>query len=353
MKRISHQLQQAVDEGLLEDKNTLKGVLESIARDFHVKKNVRRYQAPFKLFLEVIMLWGGPRLATFVALNFCGPEVHSIYRWHNQHRVHLEGGIKKTNFEALRDVYKQIMEKLGLSSVPVLAAEDETAIIGQVSYSEATDELLGFCGIAGPDHECLEYFTITVGEGEAGYNIVTAFSDCKIGSYARAVLLNPVHPNLPRFAILTMPTCNKFDTDFVQRQWNDVQQLYQHILEPTIGPLIGNSSDGDSRRRKLMLQLASSDDGVRFKPIPSDLGFVFSCRRENREDGRYLLRGMCDQDYVHNHKKLLNPLDHATRILMMGDYLVHMNHLQLIYDVLPCHDHGLGVNDINRRDRQN
>ena len=52
---------------------------------------------------------------------------------------------------------------------------------------------------------------------------------------------------------------------------------------------------------------------------------------------------MCDQDYVHNHKKLLNPLDHATRVLRMCEYLVHMNHLQLVSEVFPFADHGLGV----------
>ena len=61
----------------------------------------------------------------------------------------------------------------------------------------------------------------------------------------------------------------------------------------------------------------------------------------------------CDQDYVHNHKKLLNPLDHASRVLRMGECLVHMNHLQLVSEVFPFADHGLGRSDIERRDRQN
>ena len=61
---------------------------------------------------------------------------------------------------------------------------------------------------------------------------------------------------------------------------------------------------------------------------------------------------MCDQDYVHNHKKLLNPLDHTTHVLKMCEYLVHMNHLQLVSEVFPFADYGLGVSDIERRYRQ-
>ena len=67
MKAVCYNLQKAADSGLLENKNTLKGMLETVARNFHVEKNGKRYQAPFKLFLEVLLQWGGPRIANFVA----------------------------------------------------------------------------------------------------------------------------------------------------------------------------------------------------------------------------------------------------------------------------------------------
>ena len=355
MKSICYKLQRGSEKGLLDDKQTLVGILESVSQNLHVDKNGKRYKAPLKLFLEVIMLWGGPRLATFVAMNICGPEVHSIYRWRNQHRVTLEGGIQAGNFKKLGEIYSEAMTKLGLSSIPVLAAEDETAIIAQVTYNETNDVLLGFCGMNGDNHQCLDHFAVDVGDGEEGYNaIISAFQECKIGSYARAIMLNPLHPNLPRLAILCMPTCNKFDTTFVHRQWQEVQRVYERDLEPVLGPLVGNSSDGDSRRRKIMLQLAGSNAaGNRFQPIPTNLGFVFSCRKEETEDGFYNIRDLCDQDFIHNHKKMLNPLDHATRVLMLGDYMVHMNHIQRVYDVFPPTEHGLGASDINRRDQQN
>lgn len=58
-----------------------------------------------------------------------------------------------------------------------------------------------------------------------------------------------------------------------------------------------------------------------------------------------MLHELCDQDYIHNHKKLLNPLDHATRVLTMGPYLVHMNHLKLFHYVFPLDEYGLGSSD--------
>lgn len=99
MKAVCYNLQKAADNGLLEDRNTLKGLLEMVSKNFHVEKNGKRYQVPFKLFLEVLLLWGAPRIANFVAINLGGPEIHSIYRWHNQHRTELDGDIKETNFK--------------------------------------------------------------------------------------------------------------------------------------------------------------------------------------------------------------------------------------------------------------
>lgn len=172
MKSICYKLQSASDKGLLNGKQTLVEILESVSQNLHVNKNGKRFKAPLKLFLEVIMLWGGPRLATFVAMNICGPEVHSIHRWRNQHKVELEGGIQASNFKKLSDIYSEAMKKLGLSSIPVLAAEDETAIIAHVTYNEAEDELLGFCGVNGDNHQCLDHFTVKVGDGEEGYNAI-------------------------------------------------------------------------------------------------------------------------------------------------------------------------------------
>lgn len=94
-----------------------------------------------------------------------------------------------------------------------------------------------------------------------------------------------------------------------------------------------------------MLQLATNYIGSRFRPVPRELGFVLSCRKVEMENG-YVIKDSCDQDYIHNRKKLLNPLDHASRVLMLGNFMVRMNHLQLVYEMFPIPEHGLGVNDI-------
>ena len=266
-------------------------MLEAVSRNLHAEKNGKQYHP--LLFLEVLLMLGGPRIATFVAINLGGPEIHSIYRWRNQHRVDISGGIQESNLKKLGPLYKEAMANITSSSVPVLAAEDETAIIGHVTYHQDRDELLGFCGVNGQHHACLDHFAVKVGDGEEGFtNIINAFKEYKIGTFGRAILLNPLHPNLPRIAVLVMPTCNKFDHHFVYQQWQEVKRLYDQELKHIVGPLIGNSSDGDSRRRKIMLQLATVDVGNRFRPIPRNLGFIFSCRKLDTDENGYHVEDM-------------------------------------------------------------
>ena len=88
MKTVCYNLKKGADNGFLEDRTTLKGLLETVSKNFHVEKNGKRYQAPFKLFLDVLLLWGGPRIANFVALNLRGTRsIPAISRGRNQHRT--------------------------------------------------------------------------------------------------------------------------------------------------------------------------------------------------------------------------------------------------------------------------
>ena len=355
IRGICHQLEKAAEHGALDDQGVLMDMLEATARNFHPKgKTGKRYKASLKQFLEVILYWGGPRLATFVSINLLGPEIHSVYCWRNQAKIDPVYGLSETNFQNLRKIYEQAMKNVGCGNVVVMATEDETAIIKKVEYHQNDDALLGFCGLEGDEHQCLDNFVVTpIGDGVEGYEkIVNAFQEYKIGCYARVIIINPLHPLLPKLSMLVMPTCNSFDLRFVQHQHDIIQHNYDQYLEPVLGPLIGNASDGDSRRRKLFVMLESSREGVRFQPIPIELVFVLTAEKSFK-DNSYVLCHLCDDDYLHCHKKLVNHLDHDSRMVRMGKYFVHMNHIRYIYDNFPREVLGLNRCDVDRDDRQN
>ena len=76
--------------------------------------------------------------------------------------------------------------------------------------------------------------------------------------------------------------------------------MYEKHIVSVLGPAIGISSDGDSRRRKLFVELSTSTStSSRFYPIPKEHGFVFTGKIDGSK-----VTDLCDQDYIHNHKKL-------------------------------------------------
>ena len=98
------------------------------------------------------MYWGGPRVASFVALNMYGPEEKSMYRWRLKSKVELVDGIAAENFITLEKIYDEAIQTLGIEKVFVQISEDETAITKNICYVQSNDTLVGFCGPA-DDHQ--------------------------------------------------------------------------------------------------------------------------------------------------------------------------------------------------------
>lgn len=63
--------------------------------------------------------------------------------------------------------------------------------------------------------------------------------------------------------------------------------------------------------------------------------------------------GLHDQDYVHNGKKLINPLLSSVRCLQLGEDVCLLQYVGHVYNRFTADEHGLRQEDIDRRDRQN
>ena len=115
-----------------------------------------------------------------------------------------------------------------------------------------------------------------------------------------------------------------------------------------MGPLVGQSSDGDSRRRKLHLINAAGLNGDRYKLEHEN----FTHSGKTSENA---VENLSDQDYIHNGKKLINHLKHPSSVLSLGGNPCHMDHLELLPVNMQINqfDHGLNRADIERADRMN
>ena len=60
-----------------------------------------------------------------------------------------------------------------------------------------------------------------------------------------------------------------------------------------------------------------------------------------------------DQDWIHNGKKLVNPLDSPMKTLQLGEDRAFHTHLRMVYKKYSYNEHGLKLVDVQRKDRQN
>ena len=120
-------------------------------------------------------------------------------------------------------------------------------------------------------------------EQDAYDRLSPAMFESKLAPYARVIMVNHLHTDLPKMVLHLQPTCNCFDHNFMLHQWLLFDRLTETFLDPLFGPDVGKASDGDSRRRKLHVSLSSgSSGGPRFKLISINEGFIFSARLEDQ-----------------------------------------------------------------------
>lgn len=91
--------------------------------------------------------------------------------------------------------------------------EDETKIRSKIAWGSKGDHLTNFCG-AKVDHHCVTNFNLVVGIGKVEYNkILKVFTNYTIASFARVIIVNPLHDQLSKLILVVCCTCNCFDAN--------------------------------------------------------------------------------------------------------------------------------------------
>ena len=178
-------------------------------------------------------------------------------------------------------------------------------------------------------------------------NIVDSFRTNRVGVFARIIMVNPFHSSLPWFVLVVTCTCNCFDASWVSQQWQKIKELWRKECQSIVGPIIGHASDGDNRRQQLMLTDYKSLVGE-WLSINWE-GWLRTASAD--EDGN--CKVLHDQDWIHNGKKLINPLDSPVKTLQLGEDGVFHTHLGIIYNKYTFDEHGLKLEDVQRKDLQN
>ena len=322
----------------------------------------------------IIRLMGGPKLYNILAKNMSLPHIRSIDKsrariWREAGNIFMHG-LQEQNFQMVAEMYRVHMSQAGLvpgeTKILVMLAEDETSIKIKGEWCPKGDVLVGYCGQHCTNrcesvqrcrrsrccdivHQCSEQNELIVADNYQ--TMVDAEKNHRKATMLRVIVANPLHPDFPRLVLLAEGTCNAFTAcGKVRQQWTAAEEFCERFLEGVIGPTVGHSSDGDSRRRKEFKRLALSGNGNRYKLDHPSL--TVSASRVVGPGGQSRVQHLCDMDYIHNGKKFINCLDHSARDLRMGKRSVHMHDIKWIYDNCSVHHHNLRQQDLSRAKSQ-
>ncbi|GLJ15321.1 hypothetical protein SUGI_0251220 [Cryptomeria japonica] len=243
---------EAHKQGKLQGKDAVWDFVKDIFHNLMHPKVGRRYSTSTKSLYEMIKLWGGPRLHSFISLIMVSPSISTNLRKVRKSSAYIPGEHDYI-FEVVGKVYASYKTKHGINGpIYVYLAEEETVVRKYVRWVAKSDTLVGFCGNK-EEHRCQSHFLVIVGEGVAGFDIILdSFKNNVIGHYAHVIIANPLHENLPRLVVVSHPTCNRFNANFVHKQWERIEFLWKRRVGNNLGTIFGHSSNGDSRRRQLM-----------------------------------------------------------------------------------------------------
>jgi hypothetical protein len=205
----------ALCTGAFGGKPALWDFLKDIAANLNHSKIGARFSRNSKSFYQAMKMYGGRRILNLFNLNYSGPSYEM--KRENQKGVQFIQGVHSKIFDCIAEIYKATKlthDIIGIA--PVILAEDETKVKARVTWDPKFDILAGFYGCK-DDHICISDLKPTVGSGEAGYNgILDAFRTNQIGGFAKVIVINPLHPRLPRLVLVVSCTYRRFNSDLVQ-----------------------------------------------------------------------------------------------------------------------------------------
>ena len=316
----------------------------------------------------------GPRLYTRLESIMNLPTIRYVEQHIARMPVHVFlPGMCSNNWENVARIYTMAMEKIGIprGSVLTLIAEDETSVVAKAQWDSRSDQIVGYCGAACENkcetvkicrkegvcpqvHSCdtnlanQEWRRPLGGDDQkngATYDRMKNVHDTmRVAPMMKAVVINPMHKDLVPMVVMLTGTCNAVTTDIhVKQQWKDEGDWYKVHLAETLGPQVGRSTDGDSRRRRRMINDASDSGTFMGLNTPT-----FTYRIATEIDGNRVVyrRYVPDTDWIHGAKKLINSCASPARELMIGPgNYCHLGRVRVVMNSMNRAEHGMLKDD--------
>ena len=209
---------------------------------------------------------------------------------------------------------------------------------------------IGHCGFK-EKHDCSNPLSIKILNFD---DFIEKRQSLIIPNICKAVLINPIDPVYPTLVILIQPICLAgFTSKKLLLQWKELEALCDRYIQ--IGPCVGHSSDGDSRRRMLMNAAIASMNrpgALNIMTIREIADYEIPYRNQAIS---YLNvpKEINDQDYLHNIKKLVNPVINSSKALEIHGFPITMNLLRIVKNHSSTVETSLSGYLLDRKDHQN
>ena len=178
------------------------------------------------------------------------------------------------------------------------------------------------------------------------------FASNELAKYAYAYVAQPVCLNVPAFCFACMGSNNRFTADDVLQRW---KYIYSQCLARGI-TVVSFGADGDTRELKAMkaaCQLFNSDQKLLMMSPSSLLAPLKHPENFTWFRVKYSTSIAYVQDPVHVAVKLKTRMTKPSIVLPIGKYLAGIHHLQLATSSFSKDQHGVRMQDINHKDKQN
>lgn len=146
-------------------------------------------------------VYGGLHMCNLFRLNFVKPSYKMIKQANktsvqyvpSEHVTILKCVEKITTGEKVHNIGGLVL---------FILVEDETKVRSKIAWGSRGDHLTNFCGPK-VDHCCMTNFNLVVGIGKVEYKkILKVFTNYTIASFARVIIVNPLHDKLSKLVLV-------------------------------------------------------------------------------------------------------------------------------------------------------
>lgn len=289
----------------------------------HNKRN--RFSDIVKKIATYIYIRGGKSLFEFLQANIVLPDLGGL-------KIYMKNELNVIEENKLR--FDELHQYLAANDYPfeVHVFEDGTRITSKVEYCPDTNKLIGLNAPYDPSTGMpFENFH----KADSARRIYDSISKFEKATYVQLLLAQPNVPGAKAFLLGIYFTTNNFTAIDVTNRINYMKEEFKNYgIE-----FLGYGSDGDSKMFCAQKKLIDFGEVTMY-------GSIELC-------GNLMAENLGTQDTFHILKRFKNLMNQFSRLMRIGDHIVTVNHLIIMYKKFDKLLHGIVQSDLDVTDFMN